>query len=360
MVLSKLKIIHTKLIYFVKQTKGAMAVRFHCIRMRQKLKIVNYNYRPCCAIKEYQILHSQLSKCAFSQLNYLATSNIVAIQNIPNIPNGVSCPVCIENSYNQTELNLYTNVEFFRNNLSNLELLKQLPTRQYKNLFICFTENTDFSIVEIDKYRSIFSNFFVENCQEAGKNIYPLPIGFRDGKELQPNSAPMSERYYNEINYNIPSKSLILAAFSTWTNSDRKFIRQVIEQQPGKFTNLIFDKTDDFVIPTGKIHPRRYKNFLLNHKFTICPAGAGIDTHRFYESIMFNSLPLVIKTHSNFDLIYQLFPCHVLSEWEDLLHLTFDQKIYEIYQERRSRFLEKFPGLHINASNIKKLFELQY
>jgi hypothetical protein len=43
-----------------------------------------------------------------------------------------------------------------------------------------------------------------------------------------------------------------------------------------------------------KIPYREYCESVRNHKFTFCPRGNGIDTHRFWESIYLGSIPIVI------------------------------------------------------------------
>lgn len=41
---------------------------------------------------------------------------------------------------------------------------------------------------------------------------------------------------------------------------------------------------------------------MSNSKFVLCPRGKGIDTHRFYETVLMGAIPIVET--SSLDLIY--------------------------------------------------------
>jgi len=78
---------------------------------------------------------------------------------------------------------------------------------------------------------------------------------------------------------------------------------------------------------------RDYFIELAKHKSCICPRGNGIDTHRLWESIYLNVIPIVVK--NDFINIENL-PIIILDDWSDLdkVDLKFnDQELSKITNE---------------------------
>ena len=61
---------------------------------------------------------------------------------------------------------------------------------------------------------------------------------------------------------------------------------------------------------------------LSKYKFNLCPHGNGIDTHRIWETLLVNSIPVLLNTSfaQNFKEIG--VPMLLVNKWEDLLHLS--------------------------------------
>jgi hypothetical protein len=55
---------------------------------------------------------------------------------------------------------------------------------------------------------------------------------------------------------------------------------------------------------------------LLKSKYSLCPTGTGLDTHRFYESIYFKTIP-IIKRNQLSDL-HEQFPCVIVDNWNEI------------------------------------------
>jgi len=95
-------------------------------------------------------------------------------------------------------------------------------------------------------------------------------------------------------------------------------------------------------IPYTNFKPvSEYFNYLATFKFTICPEGNGIDTHRLWECFYLHVVPIVIdnifirKVQKTYNL-----PMIILQDWNNL------REIYETlnYDNYKSLFV-----------NIKKL-----
>ena len=53
-----------------------------------------------------------------------------------------------------------------------------------------------------------------------------------------------------------------------------------------------------------------------NYSFELCPEGNGLDTHRFYEALLLNTIPIVKK--NTLEPMYRNFPCVIVDEWKEI------------------------------------------
>jgi hypothetical protein len=83
---------------------------------------------------------------------------------------------------------------------------------------------------------------------------------------------------------------------------------------------------------TPKVPLEEYLNLLSKFYFTVCPMGNGFDTHRFWETLMVGTVPIV-KKHDYYDNLlfqYPKIPIIVVDSWEELPALieTLTQEKY--------------------------------
>lgn len=84
-------------------------------------------------------------------------------------------------------------------------------------------------------------------------------------------------------------------------------------------------KTNDWVTTRfdeqSKFFPyERYQDFLdeiKDHKFVACPPGHGMDTHRIWETLYLNRIP-ILKRHPYFEKLLAGFPVLFVDEWTDI------------------------------------------
>tara|TARA_B100000902_G_scaffold399837_1_gene472904 strand:+ start:4571 stop:5404 length:834 start_codon:yes stop_codon:yes gene_type:complete len=70
---------------------------------------------------------------------------------------------------------------------------------------------------------------------------------------------------------------------------------------------------------------------ILDHRITLCPAGNGVDTHRLWEVIYLNRIPLTIKT-GDYAIYYDLYkhlPIIILDSIEELADFDYIHSLYE-------------------------------
>ena len=79
----------------------------------------------------------------------------------------------------------------------------------------------------------------------------------------------------------------------------------------------------------------------------MAPRGAGIDTHRLYESLLFGVIPIVKS--SELDDLYQQFPIIIVDKWEDITY----EFLIENYEENLKKYFEWF-------ENNKDWFKSEY
>ena len=66
-----------------------------------------------------------------------------------------------------------------------------------------------------------------------------------------------------------------------------------------------------------KMDYNKYLNLLKTFKYAICPEGNGLDTHRFWECIYLNVIPICLKNYIT-EYFSKQHPVILLDKWEDL------------------------------------------
>ena len=90
--------------------------------------------------------------------------------------------------------------------------------------------------------------------------------------------------------------------FSEGTHPTRSTARAILQEKPGLEWNLRRPK-------------REYFEELARHRYAICPRGHGVDTHRVWECLYLNTIPIVVR-EDYIDAFVGL-PIIVLDTWSD-------------------------------------------
>jgi hypothetical protein len=163
------------------------------------------------------------------------------------------------------------------------------------------------------------------NC--SAKGAIQIPIGFRDDAY-----APHKE-YVDILNDpNISGKKEILCflSFSIPTNpTERQATHDVFAKHPWATIDNEYMNTP-LSLSLNHNNPQTIKKRkdcytkLKRAKCVICPAGAGRDTHRVYETLFFGAIP-VIKT-SFLDPMYEkLGGCWIVKDWSEVTEESCNQ-----------------------------------
>jgi hypothetical protein len=182
-----------------------------------------------------------------------------------------------------------------------------------QNRFLLITHNSDTNIDEsfLDLCDSPnLIHWFSQNAILQHAKLSYLPIGIANPTWNHGN--PTYFEKVKSLNTENQKQIPVYANFLIETNKEK---REVCAS--------ILTKKGVYIFPRD--HPVNFIHQLSLSFFCVCPEGNGIDTHRFWESLLFKTIPIVIRS-SFTEMLRKEYPCILLDSWEDL---TADILIYD-------------------------------
>jgi hypothetical protein len=147
-----------------------------------------------------------------------------------------------------------------------------------------------------------------------------IPMGFRDD-QYTPHRVMIDIR--NDASISGTKEILCLVNFILGTNnSERSRAKDAFKDKSWAtisedYLNYNTGKSLNHSDRETKRRRKEYYKTLKRTKFVICPPGAGIDTHRVYESLYFGAIP-IIKS-SFLDSVYErLGDCWIINDWSEV------------------------------------------
>lgn len=193
--------------------------------------------------------------------------------------------------------------------------VKYLNENHPKNKFIIFTQNSDLDFTKsmfelVDNYTN---KIFAINCSFSHKKVKKIPLGFND----------QSTDFLSKENFETTKKqNLIYVNFKLHHHQERYPCMDYFKKQN-------WCSVEEPVLSNNVFYER-----LKTFKYCVCPRGTGIDTHRFYESLMFGTIPIVKK--SPLDDLYEKFPAIIVNDWSEInvesLMEDYEKNIEKYYQ----------------------------
>lgn len=242
----------------------------------------------------------------------------------------------------------YKNVEkgdyvFVKTDL--IELFFKEVHPKIKESYYLLTHNSDLPINSNHKYlidEKIIS-WFAQNIEEKiSKKQNLIPIGL-ENKWLIKNG--LIYRFNKVLNQKPTKKHLLHASFNVETH----------ESRINAYNELVFNDLVLFNIEKNKL---KYLKTLSSSYFNLCPRGNGIDTHRIWESLFFETVPIVKKSIFTYELKNLGVPIFIVDDWKDLNYFSKDtllDKYFEITKNKKLNDYVKFEFWNkiINFKNIK-------
>lgn len=179
--------------------------------------------------------------------------------------------------------------------------------------FILITHNSDYGIdSSYSKYLEYehLIKWYAQNVSYQHDKLIPIPIGIANKQWPHGNTDTIR----SVIDKNYTKNQLIYANFNIKTNiNQRTHCLNNIDNSYYEY-NISFDL---------------YLEKLAKSYFSVCPMGNGIDSHRIWESLYLNTIPIVEKTiHIEYLKNQFNLPIIMLDDWKQFKDLQLNTDLY--------------------------------
>lgn len=155
---------------------------------------------------------------------------------------------------------------------------------------IIITHNSDHEISTINDDAQMH---YAQNCLITHPKLIPLPIGIE-------NNQWFDHKIFNKVRaMNILKTKHVYFFFNLNTHPSRYYCYQQLK---------------DKLVWNTKKNKEDYFIELASHKYAICPRGNGLDTHRIWECLYLNVIPIIIDAD---DLHISNLPIIILKDWAE-------------------------------------------
>ena len=182
------------------------------------------------------------------------------------------------------------------------------------NQYILISHNSDENI-ENENIKFLDENiihWFVQNLNiKNSDKISAIPIGL-ENMRYRKNGLVKDFLSVKKI---VEIKDGVLSAFNENTNFDERSHLKKIVDDIDYIENKIFSSTQEYLSALNK------------SKFCICPIGNGLDTHRIWESLIFDVTPIVTKNQMTQNFFEMGVPLLILDDWKQLISLSLEDLI---------------------------------
>lgn len=198
--------------------------------------------------------------------------------------------------YRTKNMELFEGCVIFANTINVENLFYYLnKVKDLKNLKL-ITHQTDIEINKkmFESKPSCISKWYSPNISYNHPDLIPIPLGIANDYSSK----------------NLTSK-FFLSNKKTGGKLNKIYINFVVntnEKKRSKVMEYIKDK-NYATIDSPNLDLNTYKEKLESHKFILCPPGNGLDTHRMWEALYLNTVPVVEKNicsdmYSDLPIIY--------------------------------------------------------
>ncbi len=204
--------------------------------------------------------------------------------------------------------------------------------------YILITHNSDFYI---DKKTTSYADekiihWFAQNLvAESTKLISFIPIGLENRRRMKHGR----KKWFKSIKSN--KTSSVLLSFNEYNNfSERSLVKKALSRNKN-IDSIDFENTED------------YFNNLRKYKFVVCPEGNGPDTHRTWEALLLNTVPIFKLTKFTENLNNSGIPGIYLNNWEDLNKIS-NKELDAMYKELTKVNISKYAHFDFWKEIIQK------
>lgn len=302
-------------------------------------------------MENYNIIKNAVNKnllFKLSQIGYALSCDLLFTNRIPQIAQDI-------NLVNHLKNGDKIFISVLRHELT-IHLHQLVSILQSKNIKVYFYLMYE-PIVPQDIVRLLLPvslGIFNNNNVYNHPLVHCMPIGIRDCEKVVPNHKGFSHDYlYNEGLKTVNKEYLSLMCFS-YTHSERNHCYNKLKRM-----SFVKNLNDGSYEKQPSVHCGKvpvWVNYEYTHKsyYTLSPRGAGEDCHRFYEAIYLDSIPIVKRTNTAFDKLYNVFPCLIINDWSEVTEeLLLKNK--DIYMDKIKVFKDKYPNAFTDLDSIHEL-----
>ena len=188
-------------------------------------------------------------------------------------------------------------------------------------------------LMEIQRIHS-FKAIFASNLDPSARpldNVFDLPLGIPNNERqsrthiVQADQSLVRRAWKASAQLGKKLSPRLYSNFSVRTNPrERQNVLEIVQSLPGV-------KKGKFQLSKGG----RFRDLrnLASSKLVVCPRGHGLDTHRFWESLLVGAIPIVLA-HDHCAIIARSYglPHIALSDWEELRDFSQILEAWEITQ----------------------------
>jgi hypothetical protein len=186
-------------------------------------------------------------------------------------------------SYQRNNIKISNGSSIFCVNSSINLLFHYIKETNLTNLTLITNQTDDnISVRELKKLPHQFTDWYSINVDCDDEKLHPIPLGISNG--YAKNLSLEDQFQLDESRYSVRKKNLLYISFADNTN---------IRVRSGLKTH--FDKYAWTKITNSNNELQSYKQDLKSSNFILCPEGNGIDTHRVWEALYFECIPIIQK-----------------------------------------------------------------
>ena len=192
---------------------------------------------------------------------------------------------------------------------------------------ILITGNSDYAITDdiVKRAPKNIKKWYAQNALTNSDLVTPIPMGIENKLESLRlghgigyfERVQEKETLLNNIKNKEPEK-FIYSNFNIYTNYGERI----------KYKNISIDCPHiDWEESNLSLHD--FFNKMLDYKMILCPVGNGVDTHRLWEVLYSNRIPITVKVNDyGIYKLYETLPIIILDKIEDLLDYDLIDKKY--------------------------------
>jgi hypothetical protein len=179
-----------------------------------------------------------------------------------------------------------------------------------KNTWCLVTGHSDYPITDALFQKYAPGSWWGINKETRDPRVHAIPLGLVPPHEAYPHTKITGDmQIVLDIQREVRCiKNLVYMNFDTKTYPvERQYVYDLFCNKPW-VTKGTFDISLD-----GR---RQFLRDLRNHTFVLCPRGNGVDTHRLWETLYMESIPIV-RRHVAMEDFYDMPICFIDS-WEEV------------------------------------------